>query len=248
MKNLKEEIEQSFLTFTKAWQSEQASVIVELQKSEATYRGSYARLVSLNLWREQLLSRSLSPESLAFFLEAQNDALVSHVFASKGAWRASLQSLRAFLENAAFCMFFKDHPVELELWTTGKYKPGFAETKEYLVRHPRFLGLGPSLTGIQIIGDEYSTLSRAVHGGASFRMTIKGDETLLWSSEKASLGAWATREASAVTAVNLILLTMFHRELQGAALPLLRKAISLAVPEGRHSLIRKSLGITLYKS
>lgn len=214
MKDLREEIDHSFSTFTKAWHAEQATVIAELQKSEATYRTSYGRLVSLNLWREQLLSTALTRESLRFFLEAQNDALVSHVFASKGAWRASLQSLRAFLENAVFCLFFKDHLVELELWTIGRYKPGFADTREYISRHPRFLGLEPPLTGIEALGSEYTTLSRAVHGGASFRMTVTGDETLLWSSEKASLGAWATREANAVMAVNLVLLTMFREKLR----------------------------------
>jgi hypothetical protein len=146
-----------------------------------------------------------------------------------------------------FCLFFKDHPVELELWLLGKYKPSFNETKEYISRHPRFLGLQPSETGIDSLGTEYGTLSRAVHGGASFRMTVKGDETLLWSSERASLGGWASRESSAVTAANLVLLTMFRQNLQGAAMPLLRKAISLAIPAGRHAMIKKSLGVTLYK-
>lgn len=247
MNEFREEIDQHFSSFTTAWHSEQETVETQLQKNQFIYKNSYARLVSLNIWREQLLSQRLRPEALAFFLEAQNDALVSHVFAAKGAWRASLQSLRAFLENAVFCMFFKDHPVELELWHIGKYKPGFADTKEYLSRHPRYFDLDASLTGISMLGAEYATLSKAVHGVTSFRMTISGDETLLWSSDRANLGAWATREANAVRAVNLILLVMFSPELQGAAFPLLRKAASLAVPFRYHSSIKKKLGITLYK-
>jgi hypothetical protein len=247
MKELKEEIEQHFSTFTNAWQTERANVVTEFKKHEAVFLKSYTRLVSINLWREQLLRTVLTPGSLGFFLEAQNDALVSHVLASQGAWRASLQSLRAFWESALFCLYFKDHPVELELWSSGKYKPGFAETKEYLSRHPRFSGVELALTGLEVLGAEYSTLSRAVHGGASFRMTLAGDVTLLWSSERAQLGAWSTRESAAISSMNLVLLTMFHKELQGAALPLLRKGISLAIPTTRHALIKKTFGVSLYK-
>src|SRR5579859_6122268 len=107
MKELKEEIEQHFSTFTNAWHTERANVVSELKKHEAVFLKSYARLVSINLWREQLLSTILTQGSLGFFLEAQNDALVSHVLASQGAWRASLQSLRAFLESVLFCLYFK---------------------------------------------------------------------------------------------------------------------------------------------
>jgi hypothetical protein len=247
MKTLQQEILIKFSEFTDAWHQEQAAVTAELQKSDVIFGRSYTRLVSLNLWRELLLANKLAPESLAFFLEAQNDALVSHVFASQGAWRASLQSLRAFLENVIYCLFFKDHPVENELWAMGRYKPSFTETKEYLSRHPHFLGLSPQVSGIEVLGNEYATLSKAVHGGRSFRMTVKGDETLLWSSERANLGAWATRQANALSAANLILLTMFHQELQGAGLPLLRKAISFTIPPTRHPSIKKKLGVTLYK-
>jgi hypothetical protein len=247
VKDLKEDIDNSFSSFTDAWHSEQAVVIAALRKSEAVFKNSYARLVSINLWRELLLNHTLDDESLAFFLEAQNDALVSHVFASQGAWRASLQSLRAFLESAVFCLYFKDHPVELELWSLGKYKPGFADTKQYISRHPRFLDIEPSVAGIDGLGDEYNTLSRAVHGGAPFRMTVLGNETLLWSAERASLGAWAAREKKAVAAINQVLLTMFSKELQGTALPLLRKALGFAIPSAMHLRIKKNLSITLYR-
>lgn len=248
MKDLQDEIRANFSSFTSAWKSEQATVTGELDASSETFFASYMRLVSLNAWREYLLSNILSQGSLAFFFEAQNDALVSHVFARQGAWRSALQSLRACIEAVVFCLYYKDHPVELMQWKMGKHKPSCANLLEYLASNPCFLKLDANITGLAAATSEYSILSRAVHGGESFRMTVGHGGTKLWSSAAASLGAWATRESHTISALNLMLLTMFREHLDGTKLALLRKAVSLTLPTTRHTAIKQHLKVVLYKS
>lgn len=219
----------------------------ELDKSIERYRESYKRLVSLQAWRT-FLETKVSSDSLAFFLEAQNDALVSHVLARLGSWRSALKSLRSCLENVLYCLYYMSHPIELELWHQGNHRLAFAALADYFEHHPRIIKLSNNITGLPIIKTEFSTLSKAVHASAKgFRMTVDASETLLWSAQKISLGMWCTREASVLTALNLLLLTLFKDELQGTSHQNLRKAVSLAIPHSKHSTIKSTLQITLFK-
>ena len=245
MKDLKSEVRIRFEQFETAWQGELQAVAKELGKAEDIYFQSYLQLVSLNAWRTELLANLISTDSTSFFLEAQNDGLVSHVFARIGAWRSALKSLRSCLENIAFCLYFKDHSVELTLWKIGKYKPGFAATVEYLGKHPALDGISPSVSGLDVFEREYATLSRAVHGSASFQMTAVKGSTSLWTADLQSLGKWRTRERLTLQSINLLLTTVFREHLQGAQHPQLRKAISFAISPARHADIKSTLGITL---
>jgi len=246
MQDLKDEIRQAFEKFEPAWQGELSGVIRNLARSDADYFESYLELVSLNAWRKDLLSTTISSDSVSFFLEAQNDGLVSHVFARMGAWRSALKSLRSCMEDMVLCLYFKDHPVELSLWNSGKFKPGFSSTIEYLRRHPLIDGIEHSLTGIDILEKEYSTLSRAVHGSAQFQMTGgTGGSTSLWTDDVTSLGKWRTREHLVLQSINLLLLTIFRENLQGTQRPQLRRAISFAVSPSKIPAIKAKLGITL---
>src|ERR1035437_7369056 len=245
MKDLKNEIRTRFEQFEPAWQGELRTVAKELEKAEDIYFQSYLQLVSLNAWRAELIANVISPESASFFLEAQNDGLVSHVFARIGAWRSALKSLRSCLENVAYCLYFKDHPVELTLWKTGKYKPTFSSTVEYLDKHPALDGIDRSVSGLDMLGREYGSLSKAVHGSASFQMTAEKGSTSLWTSELKSLRKWRTRERLVLLSVNLLLMTFFRENLQGAQHPQLRKAISFAVSPARIPEIKSILGIAL---
>src|SRR5580700_8104765 len=109
------ETEANFGAFDISWQKDMAVVSAELAKDQALYLASYRRLVSLQAWRAHVETR-ISEGSLAFFLEAQNDALTSHVFGRLGSWRSALKALRGCIDNVLFCVYYKDHPVELELW------------------------------------------------------------------------------------------------------------------------------------
>lgn len=245
MKDLKDEIELRYKEFSQKWSTELQLVMAQLAGSNSVFSESYLRLVSLNMWRSDLLSQVISQKSLAFFLEGQNDALVSHVFAQMGAWRSASKSLRSCLENVVFAMYFKDHPIELTLWEQGNYKPSFSGTIEYLQRHPALQSLPKELTGLEIFVQEYSTLSKAVHGSSSFNMTSSTGTTSLWTANAASVGKWRSRETPVILAVNLLLMAMFKEELQGTKRAQLRSAISFVVPNAKHAAVKASLGIVL---
>jgi hypothetical protein len=242
---LEQELEFNYQTFTKRWLAEQETVVSELGAAEAPFLRSYVRIASLNGWREAVLEKSLSSESLNFFLEAQNDALVSHVLARMGSWRSALKSLRSAIENALFCLYYKDHPVELELWRIGKNTIVFAELITYFERHPLLLDLQRSATGLEIISKEYSILSRAVHGSAAtFRMTT-GGATMLWNSSRQSLGAWETREDLSLRGLNLLLLALFRESLSGTKHRGLRSVIGMSLKPADRARVRSALHVVL---
>lgn len=241
------EIEQNFLQFSDNWKSNMLSVTGELEKSKDKYLKSYNRLVSIQSWR-LLLETKISSDSLAFFLEAQNDALTSHVFARLGSWRSALKSLRSCIENVLYSLYYMDHPVELQLWHQGNHKLGFLELYKYYESHPQMANLDIQLTGLPLLREEYGTLSKAVHGSAKgFRMTVDAQSTLLWSDNKASLGAWTTREKTTIFGINLLLIALFREQLQGSSQPNLRNSISLAIPATSYKKIKDSMGVTLVK-
>ena len=76
---------------------------------------SYRRICALNAIKKILVIPNSRKDSADFFLEAHNDAVVSHVSASFGSWRSSLQSLRSIIENSLCSIYYNDHPVELQL-------------------------------------------------------------------------------------------------------------------------------------
>src|SRR5260221_8110486 len=245
MKDLKEEIRHKFEKFETAWQSELPGVIKSLGKADKTYFQSYLQLVSLNTWRSELLTGTISVDSVSFFLEADNDVLVAHVVGRMGAWRSASKSLRSCLENVAFGLYFKDHPVELAQWKMGKFKPGFSSTIEYLTQHPAFDGIDPSISGLDVLKKEYGILSKAVHGSSPFQMTAETGTTSLWTASLQSLGKWRTRERIALQAINLLLITMFREQLHGTQRPQLRKAVSFAVSPSKHPIVKSVLGASL---
>lgn len=247
MDQLMQEIEANFDRFSINWKDQMLAVKAELDIYRGKYLESYKRLVSLQAWRDHL-EVHISEDSLAFFLEAQNDALVSHVLARLGSWRSALKSLRSCIENVMFCLYYMDHPVELKLWQVGAHRLAFTDLVKYFEQHPQVTSVNASVTGLSILKAEYSTLSRAVHGSAvHFRMTVDAQATLLWSDKEANLGAWATREHKTVFGLNLLLLTLFREQLHDTSAPNLRKVVSLNIPASRHAQIKTDMGIALLR-
>lgn len=246
MSLLLKETEANFKAFDADWRKELERVATELAKDGATHLNSYRRLVSLQAWRSFLETR-ISEASLAFFLEAQNDALTSHIFANLGSWRAALKSLRSCIENVAFCLYYKDHPVEFQLWEKGKHKLPISDYIAYLDNHPQRV-TEQKVDPMPHLQAEYSTLSKAVHASAKgFRMTKDVKTTLLWSETAASLNQWRSREAVVITNLNLLLLAHYRDQLAGAAEPGLREAIGLAVPAALFPEVKTHLSIVLRK-
>ena len=174
------------------------------------FKESYRRLVSFQAWNSELLDNTACSDTKGFFIEAQNDALMSHALARQGAWRVALMSLRSCIENTLFGLFYINHPVELKLWKVGSHKLGFSEVKNYLMKHPDFSGLPDKVTGISELEKEYATLSKAVHGSSSsFRVTRNGHVEGLNVLSSAELGSWRCREKKTVKLLNIVLLNFF---------------------------------------
>jgi hypothetical protein len=246
VKNLSREIDRNYELFAAAWHREMTRVYNVIGTEDTRFLGCYKRLVSLQAWRTELLEASISEGALGFFLEAQNDGLVSLVLARLGSHRAALQSLRSCLENVLFATFYMDHPVELRLWKNGKHRLGFKELESYFQSHPDLSGVDLASYAFQELSTEYSTLSRAVHGSAvSFRMSAAETGTHLWSDDKARIGKYATRHSHTIAAINLLLLLLFRNHLQGTARPNLRKAISYVIPQTLHKKTKTASGVTL---
>lgn len=247
MPGFEEEVKQNFDRFTERWKNELSTIQASLDTSEQEFLDSYKRLTSINSWRELLIKNEVSEGSYRFFCEAQNDGVSSHVFARLGSWRAALKCLRSCVENVVFCEYYKDHPIELRLWTKGRHRLGFSEAISYFQKHPDIEGMPDELTGLDRMQKEYSILSSAVHGSANnLRMTVPDGNTNLWSSESAKLGRWRTRETQTIIAVNLLLLTVHSRSLQGASLPGLRKSIAVTITSASlRNKIRTKLSVNL---
>lgn len=249
MNLLAKEIEHNYIAFDAKWQDDMMVVSSSLSTHKDKYLTSYKRLTSLQAWRTTVINARVSKESASFFLEAQNDALVSHVFARMGSWRSALKALRSCIENVLFCLYYNDHPVELELWTRHKHKIGFTALCEYFNSHPLVIDIpDPNVVGLNTLIPEYAELSKAVHGSAkAFTMTSGVDATQLWIDKIDSLGAWSAREGKTVLGVNLLLMTLFREELQGAKQESLRKSISLSVSDAKRKKVKEELKIALFK-
>lgn len=248
MKDYQAEIKNNYVVFNRDWRKNQKRISANLSTAhDGKYIENYMRIVSLQAWRTCLLNQQISEESLGFFIEAQNDALVSHILAQQGIWRSALKSLRSVIENIAFCIYYMDHPVEQRLWNDRKYNPTISFFFKYLENHPDLSAVSDGINGIQIMKKEWQTLSRAVHGSAkSFRMTAQGKIPTLFSSAKDKVGAWHTRESACLLGVNLLLISLFKTHLQGAKMRNLRKAISLVILKAKHADIKSELNIHLY--
>jgi hypothetical protein len=246
VKNLNREIDRNYEAFSGAWHAEMNRVYASIQGEDARFLGCYKRLVSFQAWRAELLETLITEDAREFFLEAQNDGLVSLVLARLGSCRSALQSLRSCLENVLFATFYMDHPVELRQWHTGKHRVAFSALETYFLAHPDLNGVAIATEALNDMAVEYSTLSRAVHGSAvSFRMSAAQTGTQLWSDEKARIGKYVTRQARVLSDINIFLICLFRSHLQGASKLNLRKSISFAVPASRHQQIKTAIGVNL---
>jgi hypothetical protein len=245
MSGLSGEIDSNFEKFFQSWTKSAENNWTTLHKN-AKFKESYQRLSALQAVKSDLVVPQLSAGSAAFFLEAHNDALTSHVNASLGAWRSALQNLRSCLENTLAALYFKDHPVELQLWEHGKYRSTFSELYSYAKGHPEIDGIAAELCGLDIVKAEYATLSKAVHGSAvNFRMTDDASEILLWSTEAPALGRWADREKQVVLAICLLWVAFFRSELTGTKKSGLREVLSLVIPKTKRQAIKGAFKVTI---
>lgn len=246
MNGYETEVDENFRRFSSRIPLEQQEVQAELSAFVEKYAQSYRRLTTLSAWWAAVIERGCS-DAAQFFAEARNDAISSHVFARMGAWRASLKFLRSVIENVLNCLYYCQHPVELQQWATGSHRLTFTELVAYMRAHPALIEFTDSEIGIARLKAEYSTLSLAVHGSSeSFRMTDSDGGTKIWSSDRARLGGWLTRERHVLGAINLLLAAFFREELHGARHPGLRESLKFVFPTVRmRQVLEARFGITI---
>ncbi len=246
MEDFLEEVDSNFNVFFESAINNVEQVSDSLSDKKDDFNNSYRRIVSLQAWQSEVVEKYITSNAAEFFREAQNDALMSHLLSRQGAWRVSLMSLRACIENILYGLYYCDHAVELEQWESGDHRLGFSEVTSYLSRHPKFKEYSGSLTGIEGLKNEYATLSKAVHGSSRlFRMTKGGNIEGLNVYSEADFGAWLCREKNVISCLNRILVVFFKDHLQGAACINLKKALSLAIPRSKHQEITDSFGVRL---
>lgn len=237
------EIDANFATFTKEWPLASARNLASLSSS-AIFKESYRRITALQALKVYIIEQQFTSGSVAFFYEAHNDALVSHVNASIGSWRSALQSLRSCIENILSSLYYADHPVELALWALGEHRITLSDLLKYFERHPRLTSVDESVTGIKTLRSEYATLSKAVHGSAAnFRMTDQASTILLWSDDRARASMWATREKKSLEAISLCIIALHAERLQGAALAPLRDVLALSVGSASRRALKRALHV-----
>jgi len=207
---------------------------------------SYGRIATLNSLKIDLIIPNFSVGAAQFFFEAHNDALLSHVHASFGSWRAALQSLRSFMENIMSAIYYADHPIELEKWETGDFRLSPRELREYCASHPRIAAVNKSLNVKDALDAEYATLSKAVHASNTlFRMTTAAGDINIGSFSDAELGKWSTREKATISICTLIVVAVLHTQLDGAKRPQLRKALGLTLSAQARKAAKEALGVII---
>ncbi len=246
MPQLQDEIDANQANFFKDWTTQAVKNWTALAKNAAIYRASYRRLTTLQALKTHLIVPQYKAGSAAFFFEAHNDSLVSHVAASTGAWRSALHALRSCIENTLNAIYFNDHPVELELWGSGKFLMGCSELIKYAEKHPRLSNVAPATTAINILRSEYTTLSKAVHASAvNFRMTDAVSNVLLWNVDPVKAAMWATREKRTIEGVTLLMVSLHANLLQGTGLTPLRNVLYFSLGPGARTALRTSLRINI---
>lgn len=207
---------------------------------------SYARIAAVNAVKVDLIDVYFPAEAAHFFFEAHNDAILSHVNASFGCWRPALQALRSFMENTFSAIYYAEHPVELEKWKLGTFFIQPKDLREYVCGHPKISKLANSIDLKAQIDEEYSTLSKSVHGSSNlFRMTSRDGKTNIAKPNLPDLGKWATRERTTVSLCMILVAAMMQEHLDGAKLSALRDALGIAVLSSGRAALKKHCAISI---
>jgi hypothetical protein len=245
MSQLQNEIDANHAGFFRAWTVQAAKNWRSLARSDI-YTASYRRLCAIQALKTHLIVPHYRPGSAAFFFEAHNDTLVSHVNASIGAWRSALQALRSCEENVLAAIYYNDHPIELELWGTGKFQISFSDLFKYAEKHPRLSKLGLQVTGLEILHKEYSTLSKAVHASAAnFRMTDAISDVLLWNTDPIKLSMWGARERRVIEGASLLMACLHADLLQGTSLTPLRNVLHFSISSNNRKKLKDAAKVNI---
>jgi hypothetical protein len=161
-------------------------------------------------------------------------------------WRSALISLRSFMESYLCFIYFKDHPVELELWQKGDFRLEPKGLRQYCVKHPKICRYALSKAAAARLDNEYAKLSGSVHGSkVDFRMTSPSSYPAIATSDAARLKSWQGLQTQVVRNSLLIFLGLHCGLLQGAAHPAFRKILAVNFTPATKRAIKAQMGINL---
>ncbi|MFA6966327.1 hypothetical protein [Bosea sp. (in: a-proteobacteria)] len=245
MAKLPDNIKVNYLAFSETVSNSIVSNIAAFKGNEKLTE-SYARIAAINALKVDVVEPHFPKGAAHFFFEAHNDALISHVNASFGSWRAALQALRSFMENTMAAIYYLDHPVEFEKWSIGDFQISPKEMREYIAEHPKLARIVKELDLKAALDKEYGTLSKAVHGSSSlFRMTTADGKTNIANPSTADLGKWSARERNAIDICITALVGVLCRYLDGAKLQNLRSALPSAIQSNSRAALKKHMDISI---
>lgn len=243
-----EEVDDNFEYFFLETERKVIEAFCLMNDYKDVFKESNRRIVSIQAWNSDLIENIEGNDAKLFFLEAQNDILMSHALARQGAWRVALMSLRSSIENILYGVYYLDHEVELRLWNRGNYRIGFTEALNYIKDHPDFRDVPQNVRKLGSLKKEYQTLSKAVHASSkSFRVVNDGSVEGLNLPCAVELQKWSCRERTTISLLNMIMIIFFRKHIERAGYRNLRKAVSLSVPDQWFDDIKKHLEVTLIK-
>ncbi len=245
MTDISPEIDENYQNFIELLKSKLTQNIDQIS-SDPRLKNAYARAGALNAIKLDVSNPNVVPEAQAFLVEAHNDILVSLVTASFGSWRSSLQSLRSALENTMACIYYAEHPVELYKWSKSLYYIQQKHLRLYILDHPNILKISDASGLKQNLGNEYETLSKAVHASNSlFRMTDNNGKTNFASVDIAELGKWSARERAVSNLIFTMLIAYFHHEFDGAKRKTLRESLSRGISQKTKDALNVTYSINI---
>lgn len=235
------EVDENFKQFQERWWDS-----TQLAKTDGAENEKFVKafrlLAALNGVRVNLTSNAGDKE---FLLEAQNDALASLVLCQMGLYRASLQSLRSFIESYYNSQFFRDHPVELEKWRNGSYRTGFSELTKYFTSHPSIDKYRSVISAVETLSEEYATLSKAVHGSVQSMWMSSQGQVSLAGYDPAKVGSWNTRFLKTIRASLVISVALYKGQLSGTKQLPLKSTIGLVLTAAQRTKLKDEMAVSL---
>ena len=215
-------------------------------RSSPRYTRAYVLLTSLQAWRVFVIEPQYLT-GLDFFIEAQNDCLSSLALSCIGARRSALQNLRSAIENISAFHYFSEHPIEYQLWESGRFRTSFSKFADYMKEHPLLSQYSSNNANIDVFINEYATLSRAVHGYRLFRMSQSEGDLLLFDPDPIQSSMWFTRFRNVIRAENELLLSYYSSHLEGAAYLPLREILFHCFEESKKQRLTAAFNVVFPK-
>ena len=243
---LAEELKVASSQFLLDWQTELGRIVQVMSTNETVVQSSYMRMASLQAWKTEFFEATMPMHALAFYVEAQNDAVLSQVLAMQGLCRSSLQAMRSCVENVYGMIYYQDHPIELEQWMQGKHRMDRSEYSSYIKKHPRLQGKLVEDCGVVALDNLYILLNHAVHASSvGFRMAMNPPSLTIAVDDHVRFKKWNTSHSHLISEINMLLLSIYGNKIAGAAKLGLKRAIYLSLSPRQRTISHRVHGVVL---